>query len=160
MALYTFEREQVVALPLAQCWPFSCDPRNLAKITPPWLRFQIRSKLPEEIRPGLMIRYTVAPLFGLPMTWLTEITQVEEPTYFVDEQRVGPYRIWHHEHFFRALDSARTEVRDLVHYAPPFGPLGALLNRLLIARQLKQIFDFRREQLARISAETTVDSSA
>ena len=94
-----------------------------------------------------MITYTVSPILGIPLTWVTEITQVRKPNHFVDEQRVGPYRIWHHEHFFRAIDDGETEVRDLVHYVPPFGPLGAILNRLVIARQLARIFHFREQQL-------------
>ena len=87
------------------------------------------------------------------MAWLTEITHVSKPHYFVDEQRVGPYRIWHHEHFFRALDDDRTEVRDLVHYVPPFGPIGALFEPLLIRPPLDRIFDFREQQLTAIAAE-------
>ena len=114
MALYTLERSQTVALSLEACWRFFSDPRNLAKLTPASLGFRVESKLPAEIHPGLMIRYTVSPLFRIPSTWVSEITQVQRPNYFVDEQRVGPYRIWHHEHFFRALDATHTEVRDLV----------------------------------------------
>ena len=147
-------------MPLEQCWRFFSDPRNLAKITPPELGFIVRSELPEEIHAGLMIRYAVSPLFGIPISWLTEITQVQKPHYFVDEQRVGPYCIWHHEHFFRALGDRRTEVRDLVHYVPPFGPLGALFEPLLIRPQLTRIFDFRQQQLAAIAAATPRDSFA
>ncbi len=150
VAVYTFTRTQVVALPLVECWKFFSDPGNLSKITPPALRFTVLSPLPPAVHPGLMIRYTVAPLLGVPVTWLTEITQVREPDYFVDEQRVGPYRVWHHEHFFCARGEAETETRDLVHYVPPFGFLGALMNRVVIARQLKEIFDFREAQLARL----------
>lgn len=160
MAIYTFTRTQTVEMPLEQCWNFFSDPRNLAKITPPALRFTVRSELPTQIHQGLMIRYTVSPLWGIPMTWLTEITQVQSPHYFVDEQRVGPYRIWHHEHFFRALAAGQTEVRDLVHYVPPFGPLGAIINALLIRRQLERIFDFRRQQLTKMAGETRLHSSA
>jgi ligand-binding SRPBCC domain-containing protein len=94
-----------------------------------------------------MIEYTVAPLFGLPLTWLTEIVHVEAPHYFVDEQRVGPYKLWHHEHFFHQLDGGRVEVRDLVHYVPPLGPLGAVLNRIVIRPQLARIFSFREQEL-------------
>jgi ligand-binding SRPBCC domain-containing protein len=140
-------------MPLEQCWRFFSDPRNLSKITPPDLRFIVRSDLPEEIHAGLMIRYTVSPLWSIPMSWLTEITQVEKPHYFVDEQRVGPYRIWHHEHLFRAIDAGRTQVRDLVHYVPPFGPLGALVEPFLIRPQLERIFNFRAQQLSAIAAE-------
>ena len=151
MAIYTLQRTQVVEMPLAQCWKFFSDPRNLPKITPPELRFTVRSELPDEVYPGLMIRYTVSPLLGLPMSWLTEITQVRSPEYFADEQRVGPYRIWHHEHFFRGVDDRSTEVRDLVHYVPPFGIIGALMNRLVIRRQLEGIFDYREQVMAKFS---------
>ena len=139
-------------MPLEQCWRFFSDPRNLAKITPPSLGFRVHSELPEQVYSGLMIRYTVSPLFGIPMSWLTEITRVQEPHYFVDEQRVGPYRVWHHEHFFRPLDEARTELRDLVHYGPPLGPAGAILNAVLVRPQLERIFDFRTAQLEKLAA--------
>ena len=151
MPVYTFTRTQTVAMPLEQCWAFFSDPRNLAKITPPALRLRVESELPPEIHPGLMIRYTVSPLFGLPMQWLTEITHVRKPDYFVDEQRVGPYRVWHHEHSFRAVGSNETEVHDLVHYVPPLGPVGAIINALVIRAQLERIFAYREMQLRRIS---------
>ncbi|MDQ6623176.1 MAG: SRPBCC family protein [Verrucomicrobiota bacterium] len=150
MPIYTLKRTQTVALPLERYWRFFSDPRNLEKITPPTLGFQVKSELPEEIHAGLMIRYTVSPLFKFPLTWLTEITQVERPNYFVDEQRTGPYRLWHHEHFFRALDAGRTEIRDLVHYAPPLGPFGAVLNKLLVRPQLERIFAFRSAALEKL----------
>lgn len=153
MAIYTFERTQAVKLPLATCWRFFSDPRNLSRITPPSLGFVVLSKLPPAVYPGLMIRYRVSPLFGIALSWLTEITQVNEPFHFVDEQRVGPYRLWHHEHFFREVNSATTEVRDLVHYVPPLGPFGAMVNKLAIRPQLERIFDFRQEQLAEIEGE-------
>ncbi len=151
MPVYTLQRTQIVPMPLEQCWAFFSNPRNLSQITPPSLGFRVRSELPAEIHPGLMIRYTVSPLFNLQMTWLTEITQVQRPGYFVDEQRVGPYRVWHHEHFFRAIDDAQSEVRDLVHYVPPLGPLGAVLNKLAIRPQLDRIFNFRTAQLEEIA---------
>lgn len=134
-------------MPLAACWRFFSDPKNLSRITPPEMRFVVRSELPPAIHPGLMIKYSVSPLLGIPITWLTEITHVDEPFHFVDEQRVGPYRIWHHEHYFRELDATSVEVRDLVHYVPPFGPFGGLINRFAIRPQLERVFDFRREQL-------------
>lgn len=136
-------------MPLAKCWRFFSDPRNLAKITPPELGFTVKSDLPDAVYPGLMISYKVSPFLGIPISWLTEITRVREPGYFCDEQRVGPYAVWHHEHFFRALDGDRTEVRDLVHYVPPFGPLGAIINALAVRPQLRRIFDYREKVLAR-----------
>ena len=147
MPIYKLERSQMVPMPLEDCWRFFSDPRNLKKITPPAMNFVIKSALPPAVYPGLMIEYTVAPLLGIPLTWLTEIVQVDAPHRFVDEQRVGPYRIWHHEHFFRALPEGGTEVRDLVTYVPPFGPLGRFLNRFVIRRQLEHIFDYRAAHL-------------
>ncbi|MEO5719984.1 MAG: SRPBCC family protein [Chthoniobacterales bacterium] len=155
MAIYTFTRAQKVPRPIEECWAFFSNPANLAQITPPALGFTVKSELPAQIHRGLMIRYTVSPLGGIPLTWLTEITQMRAPEYFVDEQRVGPYRVWHHEHFFRALSPRETEVRDLVHYVPPFGFLGAIMNRLVIARQLAEIFDFREAQLLRLFGPAT-----
>ena len=160
MPVYTLERRQSVAIPHEHCWRFFSDPRNLAKITPPALRFTVLSELPHEIHPGLMIRYRVSPIANVPLTWVTEITHVRAPDYFVDEQRVGPYALWHHEHSFRALDAGTTEVHDLVHYVPPLGPLGAILNRMVIRRQLEQIFNFRERQLVTITAGGSGDSFA
>lgn len=147
MPIYQLERRQNVAWPLDDCWRFFSDPRNLRKITPPEMNFRIKRELPAAVYPGLMIEYTVSPLFGLPITWLTEIVHVEKPFRFVDEQRTGPYRIWHHEHFFSELPEGGTEVRDLVTYAPPLGPLGILLNRFLIRPQLEKIFNYREAQM-------------
>lgn len=147
MPIYTLQRKQVLKAPIDRCWSFFSDPRNLPRITPPALRFCVKTVLPEQIYAGLMIEYTVCPLFGVPVSWLTEITQVQAPAYFADEQRVGPYAIWHHEHFFRDLGDGQTEVRDLVHYVPPLGPFGAVLNFLLVHPQLERIFGFREKTL-------------
>ena len=145
--IYQIERTHTLSLGLEECWRFFSDPRNLAKITPPALNFRIKRSLPDTIYPGLMIEYTVSPLLGIPLTWLTEIVQVKEPDFFADEQRVGPYRLWHHEHFFRRLDDGKTEVRDLVTYVPALGPFGAILNRFVIRPQLRRIFDYRAAHL-------------
>ena len=158
--IYTLPRSQTVRLSLNECWAFFSNPGNLARITPPSLGFRVESELPDEIYPGLMIHYSVSPLWSIPVRWLTEMTQVRKPDYFLDEQRIGPYRIWHHEHFFRALDDGQTEVRDLVHYVPPFGQLGALLNDLLILPQLLRIFDFRAHKLEEMSEAGPRDSFA
>ncbi len=158
MPIYTLRQTQVVEMSLGECWRFFSDPRNLAKITPPALGFCVKTDLPAAIYPGLMIEYTVSPLLGIPLSWLTEIVQVHEPHSFVDEQRIGPYRLWHHEHFFRELADGRTEVRDLVHYVPPLGPLGAVLNALVIRPQLEQIFAFREQAVDQL-APPRADSS-
>jgi len=149
MPIYQLERCQIVPMSLPDCWRFFSDPRNLEKITPPALNFTVKSALPLEVYPGLLIEYTVAPLLGIQLSWLTEIVHVDAPHGFVDEQRVGPYRLWHHEHFFRAVAEGETEVRDLITYVPPLGPLGAILNRLIIRPQLERILDYRRDHLPR-----------
>ena len=152
MPIHILRRTQIVPASVEVCWDFFSDPRNLARITPPELDFQIRGELPPNIHAGLMITYRVRPLFGVPVTWLTEITHVEPPHRFVDEQRVGPYAIWHHEHFFTALEGGRTEIRDLVHYVLPFGWLGNLAHPLLVAPQLERIFAFRQKAVADLFA--------
>lgn len=151
VAIYSFKRCQRVEMPLEDCWAFFSNPANLSRLTPAALDFRVVSQLPDEIYAGLMIRYTVRPLLKVRVQWLTEITQVRKPHYFVDEQRVGPYRLWHHEHSFRALGPGATEVRDEVHYIPPLGPLGALANRFLIAPQLAAIFEFRAARLGELA---------
>ena len=103
MGIHVLTRSQIVPASVEECWAFFSDPRNLSKITPPALDFRVLSDLPAKVYPGMMIQYRVRPLLGIPLTWLTEITHVEEPGHFVDEQRVGPYTLWHHEHWFRLL---------------------------------------------------------
>ncbi|MEP7072290.1 MAG: SRPBCC family protein [Verrucomicrobiota bacterium] len=149
MPVYTLERRQLVRMALPECWKFFSDPRNLAQITPPAMNFRLQHEVPSAVYPGMMISYKVTPLLGISIRWLTEITHVRAPEYFCDEQRRGPYRLWHHEHSFSRVSDQETEVHDLIHYAPPLGPCGAVLNRLVVRPQLERIFDFRRDVLAR-----------
>ncbi len=148
--IHKLERRQIVNASLNECWAFFSNPSNLARITPASLDFRIVSDLPEEIYAGLTIEYRVRPLLGLSMTWLTEITHVVRPLYFVDEQRVGPYAIWHHEHHFRGLNDGRVEMHDRVTYRLPFSPLSEVMHPLLVQPQLAKIFDFRVEAVERI----------
>ncbi|MFQ5380410.1 MAG: hypothetical protein ACE5EF_02135 [Dehalococcoidia bacterium] len=116
MSIHRFEARTAVAAGLDEVWSFFSDPGNLAAITPPELGFQIRSNLPERVYPGLIVVYRVQPLGPLPTTWVTEITYVDEGRLFVDEQRAGPYRLWHHEHHFRAVGDATVDrVRRVTH---------------------------------------------
>jgi len=142
--MYKIEREQFLPIPLQEAWDFFSSPSNLAKITPTSLGFVVHGKVPERMYPGLFIQYTVSPLLGIPMRWVTEITHVREGEYFVDEQRVGPYSIWHHEHFFTAVDGG-VLMRDVVHYKVPLGILGQLVHPLIVRPKLEQIFNFRWE---------------
>lgn len=150
MGIHVLTHTQIVPASLEKCWAFFSDPRNLSKITPPSLDFRVLSELPAKMYPGMMIQYRVRPLLGIPLTWLTEITHVEDLSHFVDEQRVGPYTLWHHEHWFRAIDRGRTEVRDCVHYIVPFGILGEIVRPFLVEPELEKIFRFREEAVTRI----------
>jgi ligand-binding SRPBCC domain-containing protein len=141
--IHLLETTQIIHAGIEGAWEFFSDPRNLSKITPPELDFTILSVPPGRIHPGMMIEYRVRPLLGIAVRWLTEITHVEPGELFVDEQRVGPYRIWHHEHHFKQLDGGRIEMTDRVTYVMPFGPLGDLLHPVLVKPRLARIFAFR-----------------
>lgn len=145
MPVHVLERTQIIRATLAQAWSFFSSPRNLEKITPKSLGFQILSALPDKMYAGMFIHYRVSPLFGIPMKWVSEITQVDEGRYFVDEQRVGPYRIWHHEHHFRDLGDGRVEMLDRVTYQLPFSWLSEAVHGLLVKPQLCAIFDCREK---------------
>ena len=152
VAVYTIRRTQIIRASLGECWDFFSNPKNLEKITPPWLGFEVKSDLPASIYPGLMIEYRVAPILRIRLSWLTEIVHVDAPNHFVDEQRLGPYKVWHHEHLFRELPGGEVEVRDLVHYVPPLGLFAPLVNVIAVRPQLERIFAFRTEAVARIFA--------
>lgn len=137
---YLLERVQVVPRSLSDVFAFYADPDNLARITPPWLGFRILTPK-TAMRAGLQIEYRIHPL-GVPQRWVSEITVWEPPRRFVDEQRRGPYRRWHHLHEFRAT-AGGTEIRDRVTYELPLGPLGRLAHGLVVRRQLESIFAFR-----------------
>ena len=143
MSLHRLEAVQVIPVERAEAWAFFSNPRNLAVITPPDMGFEIREEIPDRVHPGLIVVYRVRPLLGIPVTWVTEITAVVEEELFVDDQRIGPYRFWHHQHHFREVEGG-TEMRDIVHYALPFGPLGGLVNERVVAPRVRGIFGFRR----------------
>jgi len=143
MGFYQLHKTQKVPATIDQVWDFISSPANLKKITPEYMGFNITSKLlSEKMYQGMIISYKVCPVLGIKMTWVTEITQVKEKEYFVDEQRVGPYSIWHHEHKIEAIEGG-VLMTDIVSYKPPFGFLGSIANSVLIKKQLKEIFDFR-----------------
>ena len=146
MKLHVLDRTQRVPIPLEEAWDFFSDARNLATITPPEMGFEVTSPLPERMYAGMIIIYRVRPLLGVPVTWVTEITHVEEQVRFVDEQRFGPYRFWHHQHHFAPVDGG-VEMTDIVHYALP--PGGGLARNVLVAPRLREIFDYRRQVLER-----------
>lgn len=148
MAFYQYKAEQKLKVSKNELWAFISDPRNLSKITPEKMGFLITSKdLPTEMYEGMIISYKVKPVANLPTTWVTEITKVKEKSYFVDEQRIGPFSMWHHEHILEEIDSNTILMKDIVSYSPPFGVLGRIANSLFIKQNLKQIFNHRKEVL-------------
>ncbi len=146
MSVHRFDTTTVLPITRKEAWQFFSDPRNLAAITPPEMGFLITCEVPEHVYTGLMITYRVRPMFNIPVTWVTEITSVVEGDRFVDEQRVGPYSMWHHEHHFREVPGG-TEMRDIIHYAVPGGPFGDLINHYVVARKVAEIFAHRRRVL-------------
>lgn len=108
--------------------------------------FIVRTELPDKMYEGLMIEYTVSPMLGIPMNWITEIKTVKNHSFFVDEQRKGPYRIWHHEHHFKEVEGG-VEMTDIVSYELPLGILGRLMHPILVKNKLKEIFDYRRQKV-------------
>jgi ligand-binding SRPBCC domain-containing protein len=143
MAVYSLKTVQRIPVSLEKAWDFFSSPANLADITPSNLGFHIISKHHgDKMYPGQIIEYTVKPVLGIPLYWMTEITHVEEGRYFVDEQRFGPYSLWHHQHHFKSIEGG-VEMTDIVHYKIPLWILGDLAHTLFVRRQLDQIFDFR-----------------
>jgi ligand-binding SRPBCC domain-containing protein len=143
MAFYQLEQTQKIPANIDAVWDFISSPMNLKEITPSYLGFEVTSKNNEnKMYPGMIITYKVSPLFGIKLSWMTEITQVKDKEYFVDEQRVGPYSLWHHQHKIIAIEGG-VLMTDIVTYQPPFGFIGAIANTLIIKSKLKEIFDYR-----------------
>lgn len=143
MATFSLKTVQCIPVDLDTAWEFFSSPANLKTITPDKLGFQILSKHHgSTMYPGQIIEYKVKPVLGIPIYWMTEITHVQDKKYFVDEQRFGPYQLWHHQHHFKTIEGG-VEMTDIVHYRNPLGFLGNIGNSLFIKNQLKQIFEFR-----------------
>jgi len=144
MKIYQHKTSQKLNISKNDAWDFFSNPSNLSKITPNWLNFQVTSSLPEKMYAGLIVTYLVRPLFNIPQTWVTEITHVNENNYFVDEQRFGPYKMWHHEHIFKETDNGKILMEDIVSYAVPFGFIGRIVNSIVISKKINEIFNHRR----------------
>jgi ligand-binding SRPBCC domain-containing protein len=143
MAFYQLHTTQILPATIQEVWDFISSPANLKEITPPHMGFIVTSNTGiQKMYPGMIITYKVSPLLGIKLDWMTEITHVRDFEYFVDEQRIGPYSIWHHQHKIEPIEGG-VLMTDIVTYEPPFGVLGAIANTIIIKSQLKQIFDYR-----------------
>ncbi len=141
--IHQIRKEQFLNAKIEDVWDFVSSPKNLKKITPKYMNFVIKSKnIDEKIYPGMILCYKVSPILRIPTNWVTEITHVKKNKLFVDEQRVGPYKIWHHEHLFIEENNGVLMV-DIISYKLPFGILGRLVNYLFIKKQLSTIFNYR-----------------
>jgi ligand-binding SRPBCC domain-containing protein len=142
MKLYKFKKVQKLKISKSLAWDFFSNPNNLAEITPKELGFKVIYPIEERMHTGQIIAYKIKPLLGFPITWVTEITNVGNQSSFIDEQRFGPYKFWHHRHIFKDVKDG-VEMTDIVHYAIPLGFIGRILNSLIIRKKLNYIFDFR-----------------
>ena len=141
--VYSIKTVQRIPITLSGAWDFFSRPENLKHITPIDLGFNVISKHHgETMYAGQIIEYKISPVLGIPLYWMTEITHVEDKKYFVDEQRFGPYSLWHHQHHFKIIDGG-VEMTDIVHYKLPIFFLGDIANSLFVKQQLNKIFRFR-----------------
>lgn len=143
MGFYTLEQSQNIPASINEVWDFISSPHNLKKITPDYMGFSIMNNFNDEkMFPGMIITYKVSPMLGIKLNWVTEITHVKDCEYFVDEQRIGPYKLWHHQHKIIPIEGG-VLMTDIVTYQPPLGFIGTIANALIIKKQLKEIFNYR-----------------
>ncbi len=147
MDIYRIQKKQSLPADITTAWNFLSNPGNLKLITPPDMGFDILSNDPlPEMYAGQIISYKIKPFTGIALTWVTEITHVNEPFYFVDEQRFGPYKFWHHQHHLKEIPGG-VEMTDIIHYALPLGFLGNIANKITVRKKLNEIFAFRFHKL-------------
>ena len=145
--IYVLKRVQQLPVSVAEAWDFFSDPKNLFALTPPELNLKFSNELfGNGMYPGQIVMYNVKPVLRIPLFWMTEITHVARPHFFVDEQRRGPYALWHHEHHFKKIDGG-VEMTDLVHYSLPLGIAGRLAHALFVKKQLAAIFAYRFQKI-------------
>ncbi|MEO6488654.1 MAG: SRPBCC family protein [Ferruginibacter sp.] len=148
--VYELKRIQKIPVSLDKAWDFFSNVQNLQAITPSGLNFKIISlHHGNTLYAGQIIEYTIQPLLNIPLYWMTEITHVNGKTYFIDEQRFGPYDLWHHQHHFKELNGF-VEMTDIIHYKLPFWFLGDIAHTLFVRKQLNEIFDFRFKKIEKI----------
>jgi ligand-binding SRPBCC domain-containing protein len=149
MKLYQLKSTQFLPISLDQAWEFLSDPRNLKTITPDYMGFEICDGADRPMYQGQIIQYIVTPVFGIKTKWVTEITHVVDKSFFVDEQRFGPYAFWHHKHFLKEVPGG-VEMEDIIDYKIPFGWLGQLIHPILVKPKLNEIFNYRTQKLTEL----------
>ena len=144
--VYRLTSKQCLPITIDQAWSFLSNPKNLKTITPKYMSFDIISGDERPMFAGQIIQYIVTPIFGIKTNWVTEIAHVVDKQHFVDEQRFGPYALWHHKHFIKAVEGG-VEMEDIIDYKVPFGFLGRLVHPFLVKPKLTEIFEFRQKKL-------------
>ncbi len=152
MKIYRLESKQNLPISKKEAWEFLSSPKNLKTITPEYMSFDILSGADRPMFAGQIIQYIVTPLLGIKTKWVTEITHVVEGEYFVDEQRFGPYALWHHKHFIKEIPGG-VEMEDIIDYKVPMGILGQLVHPFIVKPKLDEIFEHRRKKLIEIFGE-------
>lgn len=152
MKIYTLRSVQRLPITQAEAWDFLSEPRNLKTITPDYMGFEIQCGADRPMYAGQIIQYIVTPVLGIKTKWVTEITHLKEGEYFVDEQRFGPYSLWHHKHFIRKIEGG-VEMEDIIDYKVPFGALGRLMHPILVKPKLTEIFNYRKKKLTDLFGE-------
>ena len=152
MKLYNLHKKQNLPISAEEAWKFLSSPKNLKTITPDYMGFNILSGADREMFAGQIIQYIVTPVLGIKTKWVTEITHIDKGYYFVDEQRFGPYALWHHKHFIRPIKGG-VEMEDIIDYKIPFGWIGRLVHPILVKPKLKEIFDYRQKKLIELFGE-------
>ena len=152
MKIYTLASKQNLPISKKEAWEFLSSPKNLKTITPEYMSFDILSGADRPMFAGQIIQYIVTPLLGIKTTWVTEITHVVEGEYFVDEQRFGPYALWHHKHFIKEIPGG-VEMEDIIDYKVPMGILGQLVHPFIVKPKLDEIFEYRRKKLIELFGE-------
>ena len=149
MAIYKLEKKQLIKTDRKTLWDFISSPKNLQEITPDDMGFEILTEnMAEDMYPGQIINYRVSPMLGIKVNWCTEITHVQKGSYFVDEQRFGPYAMWHHEHHIEETKKGIL-MTDIIHYKLPMGFVGNLLGAGFVRKKLDGIFDYRFRALGK-----------
>ena len=146
MKIYRLHKKQNLPITAGQAWDFLSNPKNLKTITPDYMGFNILSGADRPMFPGQIIQYIVTPVMGIKTKWVTEITHVKDHSYFVDEQRFGPYALWHHKHFINDIENG-IEMEDIIDYKIPFGVLGQMVHPILVKPKLEEIFNYRTKKL-------------
>lgn len=146
MKLERIQTIQRLPIQIEEAWDFFTSPKNLSLITPHWLDYRLNLDPPEYLHPGTIISASIRPIPVISTSWISEITHIRPPQFYITEQRVGPFKLWHHEHHFRAIDEG-VEIEDIIMYGMHFGMIGSFVHNVYLRKRLHEIFSYRAQTL-------------